>query len=178
MKKPVEKLEGYLSIKEAAALLHISPRSVYGYVQSGKLEGKEVGKRSLIVRAESLTQLQAPSAGRPRDRLPIWRAPLRNTLILLAICVPLRANQSQNLERKLAEIRLQKHHLFPGTVERCIGRDENDPNLIHILLFWRKATLPPEAERQAAIAALSEDFAALLDWEHALSHNIHMLLNT
>jgi excisionase family DNA binding protein len=43
--------ERYLTVEEAAALLHVSERTVYDALRSGRMEGKKVGRAWRVKRA-------------------------------------------------------------------------------------------------------------------------------
>ncbi|HET8840982.1 MAG TPA: helix-turn-helix domain-containing protein [Ktedonobacteraceae bacterium] len=179
-KKPPKLIQNsqYLSIREAAKVLGVSQRSVYGYIASGKLPGERIGQ-NIVVRRETLVTYQRPAVGRPRSRTPIWRVPVETNLqYLLSISMCLRSGQEQQFQQKLTEIRLQRKHLIPGTVARYISRTRSLPEEIQIVLVWRQRLMPPEEERQAALAALRADFSDILEWETATSFEGVAALNT
>lgn len=177
---PLKRIQNrqYLSIREAAQRLGVSQRSVYGYIASGKLPGERIGQR-MVVRRETVETYQRPAVGRPRTRTPLWRVSVAtNVQYLLSISVRLRPGQEQPFQQKLAEIRLQRHHPIPGTVARYISRASSVPEAIRIVLVWRQRLMPPEEERQAALAALRADLSEMLDWETATSFEGVVALNT
>lgn len=53
-----------LTVKEAAEALRVAPRSIYRYIDDGKLAVVQVG-RKLLISEESLSELLTP-APRPR----------------------------------------------------------------------------------------------------------------
>lgn len=172
------KMEGYISIREAAKIMGVSTRSVYGYIEHDKLQGVRVGS-SVAVSEEAVRQYQLPPVGRPRTRVPKWRVPVpRNPEYLTSMCVRVREGQGERIEQRIAEIRQSQKHAIVGTVDRYIMRDHRDPDLVQIVLVWRNLVMPLEEERQAAIAALCDDLADLLDWETATCHEGPVLLNT
>jgi hypothetical protein len=55
----------YLSVREAAEILQVEPRSVTRYCASGRLEAGRVFGRWVIAEQDLLT-FQRPTSGRPR----------------------------------------------------------------------------------------------------------------
>ena len=163
---PVQ-VEEFLSVRDAAKIMGVSTRSVYGYIETGKLLGIRIGA-SIAVHAEAVRNYQRPVVGRPRTRTPIWRVPVvMNLQYFTTINVRTREGQSAKLEPRLAEIRAGHKHLIPGTVARYIVRDQTNPDEIQIVLVWRRLVMPPDEEREEALAALRADLADILDWETA-----------
>ncbi|HEY0754139.1 MAG TPA: helix-turn-helix domain-containing protein [Ktedonobacteraceae bacterium] len=68
----LEDVSGYLSIKEAARIIGVSERSIYGYLQAGKLPGEYIGTM-MMVRAEQVYAYERTAPGRKRTRTPRWR---------------------------------------------------------------------------------------------------------
>ena len=173
---PVQ-VEEFLSVRDAAKIMGVSTRSVYGYIETGKLLGIRIGA-SIAVHAEAVRNYQRPVAGRPRTRTPIWRVPvIMNLQYLTIINVRVREGQSEKLEERLKEIRVSRKHHIPGTVARYIVRDKLNPEEVQIVLVWRKLVMPPDDEREAAIAALCADLADILDWETVSSREGQVLMN-
>ena len=174
---PLSRVPGYLSVKEAARLLGVSERSVYGYLESGKLPGARIGS-IIVVEMESVCNYRRRAPGRVRTKSPVWRVPPEHNLqFLTTITVPLRPGQGAQLEEKLREMRATGKHLLPGTSARYIVRGKEDTDEVQILLIWRSATLPPDEEREAALAALRADLAEVLAWETASSQESQVLLH-
>ena len=173
---PVQ-VEEFLSVRDAAKIMGVSTRSVYGYIETGKLLGIRIGA-SIAVHAEAVRNYQRPVVGRPRTRTPIWRVPVvMNLQYLTTINVRAREGQSAQLEQRLTEIRVSRKHHLPGTVARYIVRNKTDPDEIQIVLVWRRLVMPPDEEREAALTALCADLADILDWETASSHEGQVLMN-
>jgi excisionase family DNA binding protein len=170
--------EEYLSITEAAHIMSVSARTVYGYLGRGKLQGFRSGV-STVISAKAVQQYQRAAIGRPRTRLPVWRKPIpANQEYLTTITVRLRQGRSERLEPKLAEIRRGGKHLLPGTVARYIVRDDQKPYMLQIVLVWRKLVMPSDEEREAAVSALCADLAELLDGETIVKYEGQVLMNT
>lgn len=164
----LERVAGYLSVKEAAQLLGVSERTVYGYVESGKLPGARVGS-IIVVEMESVCKYQRRAPGRLRTKMPVWRVPPKQNLqYLTSIAVQLRQGQSKRFEQKLREMRTAGKHLLPGTSARYIVRDQENPEEVLIVLVWRSVMMPPAEEREAALAALRADLTEILAWETAV----------
>jgi excisionase family DNA binding protein len=173
---PVQ-VEEFLSVRDAAKIMGVSTRSVYGYIETGKLLGIRIGA-SIAVHAEAVRNYQRPVVGRPRTRTPIWRVPVvMNLQYLTTINVRAREGQGAKLEARLTEIRVGGKHHIPGTVARYIVRDKVNPDEIQIVLVWRRLVMPPDEEREAAIAALCADLADVLDWETASSREGQVIMN-
>ena len=171
------RVPGYLSVKEAARLLGVSERSVYGYIESGKLPGARIGS-IMVVEMESVCNYRRRAPGRLRTRIPVWRVPPEHNLqYFTTITVQLRQGQSERLEQKLHEIRATGKHLLPGTSARYIVRDQESPDEVQILLVWRAALMPPAEEREAALAALRADLAEILAWETAVYKESQVVLH-
>lgn len=170
----------YVTVREAASIIGVSERTIYSYLEMGKLAGERIGQ-TIVLRKELVRRYRRPGVGRPRTRTPIWRLPVVTNLpYLLHITVRLRGEtgQDERLAQRLAQIRTAQHHMIPGTVARYLARSTNHAETIQIVLVWRSQTLPPEAERAAALQALRADLDDLLDWESACSLEGPALLNT
>ncbi len=163
--------ETLISVCEAASMLDLSKRSVYGYLARGKLTKKYIDERIMLSEEEVLAfELRAP--GRPRENSPIWHLPPgRNPLYLMSIIVPLRPGCDALLDQKLNEFRRQGKHEMTGTCARAISRSRHaPPDRLTILFFWRRESLPPDEQREQEIAALGADLAQVCDWESAHFH--------
>jgi excisionase family DNA binding protein len=170
-------VDEFLSVRDAAKIMGVSARSVYGYIETGKLLGIRIGA-SIAVHADAVRNYQRPVVGRPRTRTPIWRVPVvMNLQYLTTINTRVREGQSPMLEQRLAEIRASSKHLILGTVARYIVRDKADPDEIQIILVWRRLVMPPDEERQAAISALCADLADVLDLENASRREGQVMMN-
>ena len=82
------------------------------------------------------------------------------------ITVRIRPGQGERLLCRLAEIHQGHRHELSGTVARYVARNP-DRDEAQIVLLWRYATMPPEAERQAALAAFFAELEEMLDWNAA-----------
>lgn len=68
--------------------------------------------------------------------------------------------------------------MIPGTVARYITRNCAQPGEIQVVLIWRSAGMPAEAEREAALQELRAELDDLLDWSTATSTEGPITLNT
>jgi excisionase family DNA binding protein len=170
--------EDYLSVREVAKRLGVSARSVYAYIEAGKLVAVRIGA-SLAIHVDALRGYQRPVVGRPRTRTPVWRTPVAmNCQYLTSITVRVCQGQEKRLEQQLKAFRVGRAHLLPGTVARYVVRNKANPECLQIVLVWRRLVMPPEEEREAALAALRADLAEILDWETALSTEGQVLLSS
>lgn len=174
---PVTRIPGYLSVKEAARIIGVSKRSVYGYIETGKLPGARIG-HLIVVDAAHVQNYQRKAPGRLRTNTPAWHMPPVNNLqYLTSITVHVRPGQSERLDQKLNEIRIAGKHLQPGTAARYIARNQHSPSEVQIVLVWRRAVMPPKEERESAFAALCSELAEILDWETAVYKEGQVLMH-
>jgi excisionase family DNA binding protein len=167
----------YLTVQEAASLLGVSARSVYGYIAKGQLPATRIGER-MLVKAQDVAAFELTPAGRRRERAPFWHAaPELNHLSVTMIKVRVRPGCDGLLEGKLAEFQAGRKHCLVGTSARYIGRSQCDPSQIEILLFWRKATMPSDQVQKASLCAFYADLAEVVEWETALVEEIRVLLH-
>jgi excisionase family DNA binding protein len=135
-------LPGYVSVREAAKLLGVSERSVYGYIEAGKLPGVRIGP-FIAVESQALEHYERRAPGRVRVRTPDWHIPpSKNQLSLTRISVQMRRGQRERLEHLLAQMRLADRHRIHGTVARYITGPHAQTNEVEIILVWRAASCP------------------------------------
>jgi len=181
-KSTIEALEHapeYLSVREAARLMGVSERSIYGYIETQRLSGSRIGNL-IVVRADEVQRFgcMRKAPGRKRLTTPRWHVPPRqNSLFLTTITVRVWPGQDALLDERLAQMRREDQHRLSGTVARYIGRNQQDPDEIEMLLIWRNALMPPEQEREAALTALAASLADVLDWETAAYKHGQVLLH-
>jgi hypothetical protein len=156
-----------LSICEAAQQLGVSARSVYGYLEQGKLQRVYVEGISML-RADEVASFRRRAPGRVRTVAPRWRKPPENNpMYLTTIHARVLPGQEALLEEIIEAFRVAGRHHLAGTSARYIGRLEHDPATVILLLLWRGASLPPAEVRQQAIEAFSADLSQALDWSTA-----------
>jgi hypothetical protein len=158
----------YLSVREAARVMGVSERSVYGYLARGKLTKKYIDERITLVEAE-VQAFKRRAPGRTRASPPFWHmASGKNPLYLTTITMSLLPGCDALLEEKLTEFRTQGKHEITGTCARAISRSLEAPDRLVIFLFWYSASLPSEGQRAQEIAALIADLSEVCAWETAL----------
>jgi excisionase family DNA binding protein len=169
---------GYVSIKEAAEMLGLSPSRVYEYVEDGRLSSVRAAHVILIPIGEVQT-FKPNIAGRPRKSVLRWRiSPDNNMLLSTSIVVQIRPDGQADLQKKLEEIRQGDEYLFPGTVARFIMRSETFPGQIEISLIWRSTAMPDETAREKALADFQQTLEDVLDWSTAQYNNGTVILHT
>jgi len=177
IRSQLSRVPGYLSVKEAAQLIGVSERTIYGYVEAGKLKASRIGSM-IVVEAESLRDYERRAPGRVRTRVPPWHVPPENNrAYLTSITARLRPGQGERLVEKLLAIRAHGAHLLPGTAARYIAHDPRCPDEVQIILVWRAALLPPDDEREAALAALRTDLTEVIAWETAQSKESQVVIH-
>lgn len=156
-----------ITIEEAAAIMQRSWRTVYEYIETGKLTATRVGRRTFLDETE-VRQFVYGSVGRKRLHPPRWHTPNKDDRqSITCLCLPIRSGKREELFAKLQTIHLEKRHLFPGTIARYITYREQYPESIQILLVWRHVLRPPGEECNAALQALHDELAEVLEWEDA-----------
>ena len=171
-------LEGYVSIRDAAEFLGVAESTVYGYVDEGRLPAIRVGG-GVAVEEQAVKEFNPKATGRPRTRIPTWRLPVgKNIQYLTIISTYIKSGQQDRFEKKLRDIHGTGKHLIPGTVARYIARGEEKPDDVQIVLVWRSTVMPGKEEREAALRALREEFAEILDWDTARSEYSRVVMNT
>ncbi len=169
---------GYVSIKEAAQMLGLSPSRVYEYVEDGRLSSVRAAHVILIPLGE-VKSFKPNIAGRPRKSVLRWRiSPENNVLLSTSIVVRMKTGHLTELMQKLDEIRQGDEHLFPGTVSRFLTKSETFPGQVEISLIWRSTVMPDERAREKALATFRQSLADVLDWDTAQYNNGVVLLHT
>ncbi|QBD75090.1 DNA-binding protein [Ktedonosporobacter rubrisoli] len=171
-------LPGYVSIRGAAKLLGISEKTVYHYVDQGRLPAMWAAN-VLMISIEDVQKFQRGPSGRPRKNTPPWRLPTGdNTQFMTMIQVQIRSQQHEALVKKLEQIKKGERHIFPGTAIRSIMHSETEPDQLVIVLSWRKAVMPDQAERETALEAFRRELADVLDWSTARYNSGSVLMHT
>ena len=172
------KLPGYVTIKEAAKILNLSDKRVYDYVADGRLPSVWAS-HVIMIPLEEVKNFRPNISGRPRRSIPQWHiSPNDNLLLSTLILVNLRNGQRNALTQKLEEIRREKQHLFPGTIDRYIIGDEALIGPIQILLIWRSSVMPDEDTREQYLAEFREALDDVLDWGTAEYHPGRVFMHT
>lgn len=160
-------LPGYISVKEAARLLGLAERTVYEYVDEGRIKAVKASG-VILVSIEAVESFKPNPAGRPRTSIPQWRiSPTDNSLLYTAISVRIREGKQEAFKRRLDEIRGGKGHLLPGTIARYVLMSGRDAGRVEIMLIWRVSVMPAEEARQLALEDFKQALADVLDWDSA-----------
>ncbi len=161
------RIPGYASVKEAAEMLGLSPRTVYDYIEEGRLPSARIAD-VIAIPIEEIRKFKPEPAGRPRKNTPLWHISSgENTQFMSLISVQLRADQRDVLLQKLEVIRKQKQHLFPGTVMRYIAAGGDSSERVFVLLVWRGTVLPDEMAREVALKEFQHSLDDVVDWSTA-----------
>jgi excisionase family DNA binding protein len=168
----------YVSIKEAADMLGLSPNRVYEYVTEGRLSGVRAAD-VIMIPLEEVKQFQRGITGRPRKNNPKWRiSPGPSMLSMTLISVHIQAGRQEAFLQKLEEIRKSGKHIFPGTIARFIMGSETNPGQAVIVLAWRGAAMPSESEREEALEAFRQELSDVLDWNTAQYNTGKVFMHT
>src|SRR6266487_5246997 len=91
---------GYISIKQAATMLGLSPSRVYEYVEDGRLSSVRAA-HVILIPIEEIRNFKPKLSGRPRRSISPWRiSPEENTLLSTSIVVQMRTkNLTELMER-------------------------------------------------------------------------------
>ncbi len=171
-------MPGYVSIKEAAKILGLSPNRVYEYVTEGRLPAVRAADVIMIL-LEDIKAFKRGTSGRSRTSIPKWRfSSGDNTQFMTTITVQVRTGQQEALLKKLEEIKQSSEYLFPGTIARYFTLSEKTLNRVSISLVWRSTVMPDEATRDAALQKFKEALADVLDWNSAQYDTSKVLMHT
>jgi excisionase family DNA binding protein len=171
-------IPGYVSVKDAAKMLGLSPRTVYDYVYEGRLRSARLAD-VIAIPVEELTNFKREPAGRPRLKTPLWRMSSgENEQLMTFILVQVRANQHDALIRKLEIIRKKRQHIFPGTVMRYLAESNTSCEQVILVLVWRGTVMPEEATRQEELERFKRALDDVLDWSTAQYNNGQVLMHT
>jgi excisionase family DNA binding protein len=171
-------IPGYLSIKEAAEILGVSPNRVYTYVEEGRLPSAQAA-HVIMIPLDALNSFKAQLSGRPRTRVPTWRiSPEENTVLTTSILVQVRKNQQAKLQKKLEEIRREKQHLFPGTIARYVIENKRYPEHIEFLFIWRNTVMPDDTTYDQWLGELRQALSDVLDWDTAQYNTGKVIMHT
>ncbi len=155
----------YIPVREAAQVMAMSVRSVYGYIEAGLLPAYRIG-RMFVVKADQVDTCQRRTVGRRRKRIPVWHIPpATNAQYLTSRNGRIRQGQGAVFDQRMQSMRVERTHLFPGTTARYIVRNQVNPDEVQMVLVWRQTVMPSEAVRQAAMEEFCRDLADILDWE-------------
>jgi len=173
----IQDIPGYLSVKEAAALLHISLPRMYEHVRDRRVALRKVGKTYLIP-TEAVKSFKPNLPGRRRTTPPNWRVYRGGSHVLTTeIVVQIQDDRYEALLEMLQEIREEKRHTFRGTIARYVLINE-DATIAKIWLVWKDTEMPDETTRQKELDAFKTEFADVLNWETAQYSNDEGIIYT
>jgi excisionase family DNA binding protein len=172
------RVPGYVSIKEAAKILGLSPSRVYEYVEDGRFSSVRAA-HVILIPLEEVERYKPSISGRPRKSVPRWRiSPEDNLLLSTTILVQLRPHLQELFIKRLEEMKRSDLYLFPGTIARFITQSETKPGQVEISLVWRKTVMPTEEERERALEELRQALSDVLDWDTAQYNQGQVLMHT
>ncbi len=172
------RIPGYASVKEAAEMLGLSPRTVYDYIEEGRLPSARLAD-VIAIPIEEILKFKREPSGRPRKNTPPWHISSGdNTQFMSLISVQLHAGQRDVLQQRLEEIRKKKQHLFPGTVMRYIAAGSDSSDRVFLLLVWRGTVIPDERTREGALEEFQRSLDDVLDWSTAQYEYGQVLMHT
>ena len=171
-------IPGYVSVKEAAEMLGLSPRTVYDYIEEGRLPSARLAD-VIAISIEEIRKFKRDPAGRPRKNTPLWHISSdENTQFVSIISVHLRTGKREALLQKLEVIRKQKQHLFPGTVMRSIAASSTSLERVILVLIWRGTVIPDEMTREEALEDFQRSLNDVLDWSTIQHEYGQVLMHT
>jgi len=159
-------IPGYASVKEAAEMLGLSPRTVYDYIEEGRLPSARLAD-VIAISIEDIRKFKREPAGRPRKSTPLWR-----------ILVQVRVDKHDFLMQKLEVMRRKKQHLFQGTVMRYIAESDTPAEQVILILVWRGTVMPDQVAREEALKEFRQSLDDVLDWNTAQYNNGKVLMHT
>ncbi|WP_160146277.1 helix-turn-helix domain-containing protein [Dictyobacter aurantiacus] len=171
-------ITGFLTIKEAAQILALAERTVYEYVETGRLPAVRAAD-ILLIPQEEVANFRRGNTGRPRKNTPPWRISSgKNVQHMVLIHVQIRSGKEDTFFQRLDLIRQENRHTFPGTVIRSIASNTAHPEQITIILIWRGTVMPHKEDINVALEALKKDLMDELDWDTAQYTENTVLMHT
>lgn len=171
-------IPGSISVKEAAAKLNLSEKRILQYIYKDRLPARKIRGRYMI-RQEDFDEFRAKPHGRIRTKPTQWRPYRAGAKVReLHIEVQARPETRETLLTELKTTVKEQTHLFPGTMQRYILTDVNNPNTIFIQLIWKTTELTNEATLQRNLEAFQSKFADQLDWQTARYITVQALIHT
>ena len=171
-------IPGYVSVKEAADMLGLSPRTVYEYIEEGRLPSVRFAD-VIAISQDEIRKFRREPSGRPRKNAPLWHISAGdNTQLMSLIWVQVRAGQRDALQQHLETIKKKKQHLFPGTVIRYVAASSEAGERVLLMFVWRGTVLPDETRREEALEEFRHSLDHVLDWSTAQYENWHVLMHT
>lgn len=171
-------IPGYVSVKDAAKILGLSPRTVYDYIYEGRLRSARLAD-VIAIPIEELENFKRGPVGRPRVNTPLWRMSSgENGQLMTLIVVSVRDGQHDVLMRRLEVIRKNRQYIFTGTVMRYMAQINKSAEQIIIVLIWRGTVMPEESVRQEELERFKASLDDVLDWSTAQYNDAQVLMHT
>ncbi|TMC15278.1 MAG: helix-turn-helix domain-containing protein [Chloroflexi bacterium] len=171
-------IPGYVSVKDAAKILGLSPRTVYDYVYEGRLRSARLAD-VIAIPVEELAHFKRGPSGRPRVNTPLWRMSSgENGQFMTLIVVRVRTGQHDVLMQKLEAIRKRRQYIFPGTVMRYMAESNTSAGLVILVLVWRGTVMPEEVVRREELEKFKQSLDDVLDWSTAQYNDAQVLMHT
>ncbi len=169
---------GYVSVKEAAAILGLKENRVWYYIRLNRLPARKIDGRSMIPE-QAVQDFHIKPRGRVRTDPPPWRAYRGGANVCgLQIITRIEPAQLQSVQDRLQSIEQEQTYLFPGTMQRYIFVDENDPHILLVQLIWKDTELTDEASLMSDLEAFKAELSDLLDWTTASYVHLRAILQT
>src|SRR5689334_1519807 len=87
------RIPGYASVKEAAEMLDLSPRTAYDYIEEGRLPSARIAD-VIAIPIEEIRKFKPEPSGRQRKNTPLWHISSgNNTQFMSLIAVQLHDGQ-------------------------------------------------------------------------------------
>jgi excisionase family DNA binding protein len=169
---------GSISVKEAAAKLDLSEKRILQYIYKDRLPARKV-RGKYMIRREDFDEFRSKPHGRIRTNPTQWR-PYRAGAKVRELHIEVQANPDTReiLLTRLKVAIKEQAYLFPGTMQRYVLADVNNPNTIFIQLIWKTTELTNEANLQHNLEAFQAKFADLLDWQTARYVTVQAIMHT
>lgn len=155
-------LPGWLSVREVAQLSGRSPGSIRRFIASGLLPASRERGR-LLIGATNWRQFVAQHLS--AEPVPLMY-PTASAHIITTWTAQLCEGQQEAFDALLRVMAHQQLHSFPGTLDRMILQNKEQPEKVEVLLIWDETTIPTRTIREAMMEDLRSDFVGILDWEN------------
>lgn len=172
------RIPGYASVKEAAEMLGLSPRTVYDYIEEGRLPSARIAD-VIAISVEEIMKFKREPSGRPRKNTPLWHISSGDNIQFMSLLsVQVRPGQRDVLQQRLEDIRKKKQHLFPGTVMRYLAASSDSFERVVLVLVWRGIINQDETTREEVLEAFRRSLEDVLDWSTAHYEYGQVLMHT
>ena len=121
-----------------------------------------------MIPLDELEHFKLNAPGRVRTKATDWRVyNCRSKLLGIDIHVQVLPGQQGRLIEKLKAIYRKQQHMFPGTIQRSIFKDDISLSEMSIWLIWKDTEMLDNAARDQELTAFKAELADVLDWETA-----------